>query len=134
MPEPERPGCSACGAAAIAQWRRRPTEQELAAERERVTAWRTEKITTGRVPENYDFGPLLEATDIVIAVFGCADHLIHIDLAARVHAADCPAPHPDHLPNCGCTPEPAPEPEPEQQYVTLPTGWVVPATAAEGAA
>lgn len=127
MPELERPGCSACGATPVAQWQRRPTEAELQAERDRVTAWRAEKVADGLVPENHDFGPLPETSDVTIAVFACADHLIHVDMAGRVHASDCPAPHPDHLPGCGCTPEPAPEPEPEPQYVTLPTGWVIPA-------
>ncbi|MFE2911236.1 hypothetical protein [Kitasatospora indigofera] len=48
-------------------------------------------------------------TDGTVPVFGCGRHAVSIDLAARVHAASCPAPDEALLPACGCTPEPVPE-------------------------
>ena len=64
----------------------------------------------------------------VLAVFACHGDAIHVDAAALVHDADCPAPDPVHLPACGCTPEPAPLPDLiGADMVTLPTGWTVPA-------
>lgn len=123
MPNP----CSTCAQPARVQWKRRPTPEELATERQRITQWREEKLRDGLVLPHHDFGPLPEATDVDIAVFACGDHAVHIDLAGRIHAADCSAPHPDHLPGCNCEPEPEPEPLPEPAMVTLSTGWTIPA-------
>lgn len=125
----ERPSsmCSACGDVAVGQWQRRATDIELTAEQERVLAWRQACIDDGRVQPDHAFGPLPGPTDMVVAVFGCAQHAITVDLAGQVHAATCPAPHPDHLPACGCTPEPSPTPEPLPEFVTLATGWTIPA-------
>ncbi|WP_052390409.1 hypothetical protein [Streptomyces sp. NRRL B-24484] len=66
------------------------------------------------------------ATD---AVYACGPHAITLDAAALVHQADCPAPDPAVLPECGCSPEPAPPPTPvpgAEPTTALPTGWVVP--------
>lgn len=63
-----------------------------------------------------------------IAIYSCHDDAIHVDLAAQVHAANCTAPNPAHLPACSCEPEPLPDPEPDIVHVTLPTGWTVPAS------
>lgn len=114
--------CNACGADAVVQWQRRPTETELAD----FTAVEQDRQTDlGLPPEEHR---LPTAADTVIAVFACADHAVHIDLAARVHAATCRAPHDGHLPGCDCEPEPLPEPDQgTQEMVTLPTGWTVPA-------
>ena len=66
------------------------------------------------------------------AVYACGKHAIGLEAAALVHQPGCPAPDPDRLPACGCTPEPAPEDQPtpgagDLPTTTLPTGWVVPA-------
>lgn len=58
-----------------------------------------------------------------VAVFACGPHAITLDLAAHVHAPDCPAPNTDLLPNCGCTPEPLPAPEPDPEPQPLPDHW-----------
>lgn len=121
------PACSTCPEPAVAQWQRRPTAEELATEQDRVQAWRDDQFDGGTVPANHDFGPLPEAGEVTIPVYGCAEHTIHLDLAAQVHAAECTAPHPDHLPGCNCQPEPAPAPQAQPVVVTLPTGWAIPA-------
>lgn len=115
--------CNACGADAVVQWQRRPTDTELA---DYTAAEQTRQTDLGLPPEQQR---LPTATDTVIAVFACADHAIAMDLAAHVHAAGCRAPHEDNLPGCACEPEPLPEPDTgTQEMVTLPTGWTVPAT------
>ncbi len=123
------PSCSACAAPAIAQWQRRATVEELSAERARVQEWRDECLQQGDVPADHDFGPLPAAADVTIPVYGCVEHAIHMDLAAHIHAADCAAPSPNHLPGCGCQPEPLlkPEPDPRPAVITLSTGWIIPA-------
>lgn len=67
--------------------------------------------------------------EAVVPVHACAAHAITLAAAAHVHRADCPAPDPAVLPECGCTPEPLPPPEPlgTDVMTTLPTGWAVPA-------
>lgn len=70
--------------------------------------------------------------DSTEAVYACGQHAIGLEAAALVHQPACPAPDPDRLPACGCTPEPAPGGQPtpgagDQPTTTLPTGWVVPA-------
>jgi hypothetical protein len=66
------------------------------------------------------------------AVYACGQHPITLEAAALVHQPDCPAPDPNRLPACGCTPEPSPGDQPtpgagDVPTTTLPTGWVVPA-------
>lgn len=130
MTQPPRSQCSACAAPAVGQWLRRATDAELAAEHSRIIDWREQCIAEQRVLPDHDFGPLPQPDEVTVAVFGCEEHVITTDLAVRVHAADCTAPHPDHLPACGCTPETLPEPEPVPEFVTLSTGWTVPARSA----
>lgn len=120
--------CGTCGAPPAVQWRRRPTDDELAAlisaEQQRRDQASTPADTAGPTAGQ----PLLTAANTTIAVFACPDHAIHVDHAARIHSADCPAPHPEHLPACGCEPEPHPKPEElGGPKVLLPTGWTVPA-------
>lgn len=128
MTRPDARQCthSECTATPVIQWSRRPTSEELA---DFTAAEQHRQNELGLPPEQHR---LPTADDTVIAVFSCADHAIHMDLAAQVHAADCSAPHDDHLPACDCQPEPAPEPEPPHAdtMVTLPTGWTVPAASA----
>lgn len=136
MPElalPSGPRCGACAGPAVVQWQRRPTVEELAGLVAAEQARRAQALLLAdRAKSAPSFGPLPAAADTVIAVFGCAEHAIHVEHAARVHEADCTAPRPDHLPTCDCEPEPHPEPEPRGgPMVTLPTGWTVPAPAAD---
>jgi hypothetical protein len=125
MPTCDRTGC---GNAAVAQWRRRPTPGEMAThtdEQEGIRAWALHDADPDLPPPV--LAPMPTVADTTRAVFGCADHAIDVELASRVHAAECAAPHPDHLPVCDCEPEPHPEPAAEPQMVTLQTGWTVPA-------
>lgn len=103
MPHP----CNACGADAIVQWQRRPTQTELA---DLTATEQLRQTDLGLPPEEHR---LPTAADTVIAVFACAGHAIDIDLATRVHASECRAPHEDHLPGCDCEPEPLPGPDPD---------------------
>lgn len=122
------PSCAACPAPPVAQWQRRPTDAELAA---LVAA---EQDRRQRIAQRYpaeqqpQFGPLPTAEDTTIAVQACAGHTIHLEAAAQVHAPDCTAPQPGHVPACDCTPEPLPDPGPlRPPATTLPTGWAIPA-------
>lgn len=118
--------CGQCGSPAIAQWRRRLTDAELADLTAAETA-RREQILLLSDPEQIPaFGPMPGADDSTRSVFACPDHAIHLDLAAHIHAADCQAPHPDHLPECDCQPEPHPAPYEPPTMTVLPTGWTVP--------
>lgn len=94
--------CDACGSAALVQWTRRLTVDELAA-----------------IPAAHG-GP---NPDSVMAVFACGSHAISAELGGLVHGALCAGPASSTLPNCDCTPEPAPEPEPEPAPPELPAGW-----------
>jgi len=129
MKPPTGPRCGSCGGPALVQWRRRPTDNELANLVAIEQARQAEALSLADQSQPAPtFGPLPTAGDTTIAVFGCAEHAIHLEAAARVHAADCSAPHPDHVPDCDCEPEPHPAPEPRGgPMVTLPTGWRVPA-------
>lgn len=125
------PDCDAlvgCPNPTVVQWQRRLTDAEMAAHLEThqmLRAWALHEADSEKpMPA---FGPLPTAADTSRAVFACADHAIHLDLAALVHAADCRAPHPDHLPACDCQPDQAPPPDEPPPAVTLPTGWTVPA-------
>jgi hypothetical protein len=132
LPHVPAPGCGHCGEPPAVQWQRRPTGPELAgivaAEVQRREAARQGAAERGEDP--YVYGPLPTADTTTLAVLACRDHAISLDDAARVHAADCPAPHPQHLPACGCSPEELPPPVPlhtQQPTVTLPSGWTLPA-------
>lgn len=117
------PNCNACGTNAVVQWQRRPSEAELA---DLVAVEQDRQTGLGLPAEQHR---LPTADETVIAVFACAPHAIHMELAARIHAATCQAPHDDHLPDCDCEPEPLPEPDHAgiDDMVTLPTGWTIPA-------
>jgi hypothetical protein len=95
-----------CTVAPVAQWSRRPTRAELdGAEQGQLT------VEESRV-----------------AVHGCPEHVITLDLATLVHADTCVAPDLALLPACGCKPEPLPmDSRPTAPAVTLATGWTVPA-------
>jgi hypothetical protein len=119
------PGCGACGAAAVVQWRRRPTAAELAV-LVALEEGRRDELRALATPEQPPvFGPLPGAGDFTVAVYACGQHAIALEAAAQVHQAECNAPHEAHLPGCSCTPEPLPTPDPprESRQVTLPTGW-----------
>jgi hypothetical protein len=113
----------------VVQWQRRPTEAEFAGILGAEQARRSRAVAlAGRDQPPPTFGPLPIADTTTVAVFACAEHTIHVDQAAQVHAAACSAPCPDHLPLCDCEPEPLPAPEPRGGPMTvLPTGWTVPA-------
>ena len=121
-PPSPRPGCTTCGGQPIAQWRRRPTDTELAALVTAEEARRAEALLLADPERPPVFPPLPTADDTTMAVHGCAEHAIHLGLAAHIHAADCAG--------CDCEPEPLPTPAPlpgHEQTITLPTGWTIPA-------
>lgn len=134
LPDPTVCSSRGCTKPPRVQWSRRPTPDELAALVAAEQARRESMGASTEVPPR-DFGPLPTAGDVLIAVFGCAEHALHLDHASRVHAADCSAPHPEHVPGCDCEPEPAPAQDwmitRPGALATLPTGWVVPAPATE---
>jgi hypothetical protein len=116
-----------CHAPVVAQWRRRPTPDELAAviAEEQQMRQRIGDLASSDQPAPV-FGPLPTSATCTRAVFGCATHVLSLDLAARVHAATC-APDPLKVPaSCGCTPESLPSPPAPEPVTQLPSGWVVP--------
>lgn len=129
LPPSPTPGCSTCGDKPIAQWRRRPTADELAALVAAEEARRAEAILLADPQQPQPvFPPLPTADDTTMAVYGCAQHAIHIDAAARIHGPDCSG--------CDCDPEPLPPPTPvpgSEPTITLPNGWTIPAPPEENA-
>lgn len=125
-PASPTPGCSTCGDRPIAQWQRRPTSDELAALIAAEEARRAEALLLADPQKPPAFPPLPTADDTTMAVYACTQHAIHLDLAARIHAATCAG--------CDCEPEPLPEPTPlpgHEPTITLPTGWTIPAPSEE---
>ncbi|MGR3875801.1 hypothetical protein ACUXZZ_45530 (plasmid) [Streptomyces graminifolii] len=122
---PGGPTCLACGNAAVVNWRRRPTADELAevvTAEEKRRAW-IEFHADSQLPAPV-FGALPTAADVTCTVYGCAQHAISLDAASLIHQGTCTAPDPDQLPGCNCTPE-VPEPETPPVVVDpLPDHWV----------
>lgn len=119
------PTCRACGNPAVVNWRRRPTDTEVAeviADEEARREWLFDHRDT-QLPDP-EFGPLPTGEGMTRTIYGCAQHAITLDAAALIHRSTCTAPDPDQLPGCNCTPEvPVPEAPP---VVTdpLPDHWV----------
>lgn len=127
MTTPNPCWATGCTADVIVQWRRRLTDDEFGAllSAEQGRREMTRLLADPQMPAPV-FGPLPTADDTVTAVFACASHAIHIDEAARIHAAACQTPDPAALSACGCPPEPDPASAPAgPAAVTLPTGWVI---------
>ena len=119
-----RPACALCGADALANWRRRPTDDELALFQQAEESRReTRRLLADPQLPAPDFGPLPTAEETTMAVYACGPHAITLDSAALVHASSCTAPNEADLPHCDCTPETAPpaEPAPVSQ---LPEHWL----------
>lgn len=119
------PTCYDCGNAAVVNWRRRPTDAEVAAiiaaeEARRAALF---ELRNKALPDP-EFGPLPTGEGMTRTIYGCAQHAITLDAAARIHQSTCTAPDPDLLPGCNCTPE---TPEPETPPVVddgLPDHWL----------
>ena len=130
VPAPPAPSpvCSTCGAPPIAQWQRRPTETELAALITAEKHRRAEMLLLADPQKDAPaFPPLPSVEATTMAVYACADHAIHLDAAARIHAPACTG--------CDCDPEPLPPPTPppgSAPTITLPTGWTIPAPTSDG--
>jgi hypothetical protein len=123
---PFRPVCGHCGTQAVVHWLRRPGEAEHAnilGAHQQLAAEALAAADPRKPPPVIGPAPTPETS--TVSVYACATHAIHLDAAARVHAAGCSAPNPDHLPQCDCEPEPLPAPVELHPTVTLPTGWVV---------
>jgi len=99
------PECGACGADAVVNWMRRPTDDEVA----EVIATEEERraqlllLADPQAPAP-DFGPLPTGDGMTRTVYACVTHAIPLDAASRVHAKECTAP----ATACTCTPEPPP--------------------------
>lgn len=120
------PACRACGEAAVVNWTRRLTEDELAALVEQEQQNR-DQLTALAPPEQPPvFGPMPTLANSTQIVHACATHSISLDLATLVHQCTCTAPNDATLPGCDCTPESLPESEPDSQVVaalSLPGHW-----------
>lgn len=84
-----------CGARAVAQWRRRPTDSELAA----IVAEEQARRLSAQTPTD---APLPTAAGTDVPVYGCEAHSLSPELASLMHQSSCAAP----VPGCDCTPEP----------------------------
>jgi hypothetical protein len=127
---PAGPVCGACGNTAVVNWRRRPTEAELA-EVIATEQSRREQILLLADPQQPApvFPPLPSGDDMTRTLYACADHAIGMDTAALIHASSCTAPNEVGQHGCDCTPEPHPKPDlsPEQEEQAaasrLPAHW-----------
>ena len=122
------PTCGACGGMAVVNWRRRPTDDELA---EVVAAEQSRRdqillLADPQLPEPA-FPPLPTGDDMTRTLYACAAHAIALDEAARIHASNCTAPNEAGMGGCDCTPEPLPGPEVrrvvEPAESLLPSHW-----------
>jgi hypothetical protein len=121
MNQPNRACYTAgCVSPVVVQWRRRPTDAELA-ELVQAEKARREQVLLLSDPQQPapEFGALPTVDGTVIAVFSCAQHTIELEAAARIHASDCAG--------CSCEPEPHPDAPPPPAMTILPSGWAVPA-------
>lgn len=122
-PLPTGPTCAACGDAAVVNWRRRLTDDELAAHIAAEQERRDQALLLADPQQPPPvFPPLPDGSDDTRTVYACGPHAIHMDAAALIHQGSCTAPNPDHLPGCDCTPEALPEPADEEPS-RLPAHW-----------
>jgi len=123
---PGGPVCGACGEAAVVNWRRRLTGDELA-EHVRLEQERREQallLADSQLPSP-TFPPLPDGTGDTRSVYACGRHAITMDGAALIHAAGCTAPNEVGEHGCDCTPEPAPKATPEPEAaLALPDHWL----------
>ncbi|MEU9002587.1 hypothetical protein [Streptomyces sp. NPDC048551] len=112
----------ACGAAAVVQWRRRPTDAELDRIVRAEEARRTAAQALGAFIDEDTPAP---GTDATVPVYACVSHALSPDAAAYVHEATCAGPQKGG--GCGCPPPAEPEfpfePVEEQPARQLPPGW-----------
>ncbi len=121
------PACEACGSTAVVHWRRRLTDDELAAHVAMEESRRESAALFDSRHPVPEFGRLPHADECTVCVYACADHAISLEAAARIHRATCTAPSAHDLPGCDCAPEPAVPPTPEAiaagTATALPLGW-----------
>ena len=135
-PAPSAPvgqACAACGAEAVVNWRRRPTDAELA---EIVAAEETRReelrlLANPQLPPP-QFPPLPTAQDTTRTLYACAQHALDVEPASLIHQKTCTAPNAEGQWGCDCTPEPAPKPAPhvfaETAPSRLPAHWLAAGT------
>ncbi|MFF7881049.1 hypothetical protein ACH40F_07770 [Streptomyces sp. NPDC020794] len=125
-PLPTGPRCSACAEPAVVNWRRRLTDDELAAHVRAEQDRRAQALLLAdpQLPTPA-FPPILDGTNDTRTVYACADHAITMDGAALIHASSCTAPNEGGMHGCDCTPEPVPDtPTEEEPVQALPDHWV----------
>lgn len=120
---PAGPQCGACGDAALVNWRRRLTQDELAEHVAQEQSRRDHMLLLADPQNPPVFPPLPDGSDDTRTVYACGTHAIHMDAAGLIHQATCTAPNEAHLPGCDCTPEPLPEDPPEAPATVLPAHW-----------
>ena len=125
-PPQSGPTCGACGGAAVVNWRRRLTDDELA-EHVRLELERRDEallLSDKQLPAPV-FPPLPDGSDDTRTLYACGEHAITMDAAGLIHASSCTAPNEVGVHGCNCTPEPAPEPVAEPEPVSsLPAHWL----------
>lgn len=134
LPATVGPVCALCGVPVGsdagrfgASWQRRLTDDELDAHVALEQGKRDQRILLADPQQPPpDFGPLPQASECTAPVYACGTHVIAQEAAALVHAKECTAPNPDHLPGCDCTPEPAPQAAvaAEPEAMRLPAHWI----------
>ncbi|MEW1638661.1 hypothetical protein AB0469_31955 [Streptomyces sp. NPDC093801] len=113
----------ACGAAAVVQWRRRPTEAEL----DRIVrAEETRRAAARALGAVLDEDTPAPGADATVPVYACASHALPPGIASQVHEAACAGPGKGGG-ACGCPlaePEFPFDPAEEQRPAgLLPPGW-----------
>lgn len=124
-PIPSSPACGACGTEAVVNWRRRPTDDELAQHVALEQSRRDERLALAdpQLPPPV-FPPLPTADDTTTTVYSCGPHAITMDAAALIHAGSCSAPNETGANGCDCTPEePVSAPPLEASPSRLPQHW-----------
>lgn len=117
-------GATGCGGAPLAQWLRRLTPDEYAAELAFIQAkWDAAfALRDLQLPDPVQ-PPMPDTTAFTRAVYACGPHALGLTGAAHVHQSTCSGPNSPNLPRCDCTPEPAPQVAKVEHLALMPDHW-----------